>query len=557
MKSSLQIAQESTPRPIMEIAAEAGLVEEEVELYGRFKAKVDPSILGRLGDRPDGRIVVVTAITPTRAGEGKTTTSVGLTQGLGRVGQRAILCMREPSTGPVFGIKGGGTGGGYAQVLPMEDINLHFTGDFHAIAAAHNLLAAALDASIYNDDPLDIEPRTISWPRCLDVNDRSLRDIIIGLGGTAHGIPRESGFVITAASEVMALVGLARDLQDLRDRLGRIVVAETRGLRQVTAEDLRVAGAMTVLLKDSLRPNLVQTLEGQPVLIHTGPFGNIATANNSIVADRIALKLANFVITEAGFGSDLGLEKFCHIVCRYGDLRPSAAVLVATVRAIKAHGGVAEGPGLATPDTDALKRGADNLAAHVEIVQAFGIPCVVSINRFSTDTEPEVSLLRELAVEVGAEQVVVNEGFEKGGAGAVELAEAVVDAIGRPNGFAPINRPGLPIKEQIQRIATLLYGADSVELLPEAERKLAILTDRGLGTLPVCMAKTHMSLSHDPVQKGRPRGFRLPIRNVFACVGAGFVVALCGDIMLMPGLGREPAFMRVDIDDQGRTVGLF
>src|SRR2546425_7414821 len=331
MKSSLQIAQEANLRPIVQVATEAGLLEEEVVAYGPSKAKVDLSVLDRIHDRPDGKMVVVTAITPTKAGEGKTTTSVGLTQGLGRIGQRVVLCMREPSTGPVFGIKGGGTGGGYAQVLPMEDINLHFTGDFHAIAAAHNLLAAALDASIYNDDPLDIEPRTISWPRCLDVNDRSLRDIIIGLGGTAHGVPRESGFVITAASEVMALVGLAANLADLRERVGRIVVAETRNRRPVTAQDLKVAGAMTVLLKDALLPNLVQTLEGQPVLIHTGPFGNIATANNSIVADRIGLKLADFVITEAGFGSDLGLEKFCHIVCRYGDLRPSAAVLVATV----------------------------------------------------------------------------------------------------------------------------------------------------------------------------------------------------------------------------------
>jgi formyltetrahydrofolate synthetase len=557
MKSSLRIAQEAILRPIAQVATEAGLLEEEVMAYGPAKAKVDLSVLDRVHDRPDGKMVVVTAITPTKAGEGKTTTSLGLTQGLGRIGQRVMLCMREPSTGPVFGIKGGGTGGGYAQVLPMEDINLHFTGDFHAISAAHNLLAAALDASIYNQNPLDIEPRTISWPRCVDVNDRSLRDIIIGLGGTAHGVPRESGFVITAASEVMALVGLAANLADLRQRVGRIVVAETRDQRPVTAQDLQVAGAMTVLLKDALRPNLVQTLEGQPVLVHTGPFGNIATANNSIVADRIGLRLADIVVTEAGFGSDLGLEKFCHIVCRYGDLRPSAAVLVATVRAVKAHGGVRYGPALAVPDTDALKLGAENLAAHVEIVQAFGIPCVVSINRFSTDSEAELSLLGELAGEVGAEQVVINEGFEKGGAGAEELAEAVVDACGRPNGFAPINPPGLSIRDQVERIARRVYGADGVEFLPEAERKLAVLKDRHLDTLPVCMAKTHMSLSHDPAQRGRPRGVRLPIRNLLPSVGAGFVVALCGDIMLMPGLGRDPAFHQVDIDEQGRTVGLF
>jgi formate--tetrahydrofolate ligase len=557
VRSTLEIAQAARLRPILEVAAEAGLRPDEIELYGPHKAKVDLSVLDRLGDRPDGKVVVVTAITPTRAGEGKTTTSVGLTQGLGRIGRRVVLCMREPSTGPVFGIKGGGTGGGHAQVLPMEDINLHFTGDFHAIAAAHNLLAAAIDASIYNDNPLDIEPRSISWPRTLDVNDRALRDIIIGLGGTAHGVPRESGFVITAASEVMALVGLAASLPDLRARIGRIVVAETRDQQPVTAEDLRVAGAMTVLLKAALRPNLVQTLEGQPVLIHTGPFGNIATANNSILADRIGLKLADVVVTEAGFGSDLGLEKFCHIVCRYGDLRPSAAVLVATVRAIKAHGGVPEGPALADEDLDALKRGADNLAAHIEIVRAFGIPCVVAINRFSTDTEAELAALGELAGGAGAEGVVVNEGFERGGDGAVALAEAVVEATERPNGFAPINPPGLPLPEQIESIATRIYGADGVEFFPEAVRKLAILERRGLDRLPVCMAKTHMSLSHDAAQRGRPRGFRLPVRNLLPSVGAGFVVALCGDIMLMPGLGRRPAFQDVDVDDEGTTVGLF
>jgi formate--tetrahydrofolate ligase len=557
VRSTLEIAQAARLRPILDVAVEAGLRPDEIELYGPHKAKVDLSVMDRLGDRPDGKVVVVTAITPTRAGEGKTTTSVGLTQGLGRIGRRVVLCMREPSTGPVFGIKGGGTGGGHAQVVPMEDINLHFTGDFHAIAAAHNLLAAAIDASIYNDNPLDIEPRSISWPRTLDVNDRALRDIIIGLGGTAHGVPRESGFVITAASEVMALVGLAAGLPDLRARIGRIVVAETRDQQPVTAEDLRVAGAMTVLLKAALRPNLVQTLEGQPVLIHTGPFGNIATANNSILADRIGLKLADVVVTEAGFGSDLGLEKFCHIVCRYGDLRPSAAVLVATVRAIKAHGGVPEGPALADEDLDALKRGADNLAAHIEIVRAFGVPCVVAINRFSTDTEAELAALGELAGGAGAESVVVNEGFERGGDGAVALAEAVVEATERPNGFAPINPPGLPLPEQIESIATRIYGADGVEFFPEAVRKLAILERRGLDRLPVCMAKTHMSLSHDAAQRGRPRGFRLPVRNLLPSVGAGFVVALCGDIMLMPGLGRRPAFQDVDVDDEGTTVGLF
>jgi formate--tetrahydrofolate ligase len=557
MKSGLEIAQDATLHPILEIAESAGILPEEIEAFGRDKAKVDLSVLRRLADRPDGKLVIVTAVTPTKAGEGKTTTSVGLTQGLGKLGRRVVLCMREPSMGPVFGIKGGGTGGGYAQVLPMEDINLHFTGDFHAIAAAHNLLAAALDASIYNDNPLDIEDRTIAWPRTLDVNDRSLRDVIIGLGGTAHGVPRESRFVITAASEITALLGLASDLEDLRERLGRIVVAETRDGDPVTAEDLRVAGALAVLLKDAIKPNLVQTLEGQPVLIHSGPFGNIASANNSIIADRVGLKLADVVVTEAGFGSDLGLEKFCHIVCRYGNLRPAAAVLVATVRAIKSHGGVPDGPQLAEENLDALKRGVENLEAHLDIVRAFGIPTVVAINRFGADTDRELSLLKDLAVEAGAERAVVNEGFLKGGEGSVALAEAVMETTDRPNAYAPVNPPRTGLREQIEGIATRLYGADGVEFSPVAEQKLAKLARRGLDELPVCMAKTHLSVSHDPTQRGRPRGFRLPVRDLYASVGAGFVVALCGDIMLMPGLGREPAFVHVDIDDEGRTVGLF
>ncbi|HEY7281298.1 MAG TPA: formate--tetrahydrofolate ligase [Actinomycetota bacterium] len=556
MKTGLEIAQEATLRPIGEVAESAGLEPSEVEPYGRHKAKVDLSVLDRLADRPDGRLIIVTAITPTKAGEGKTTTAIGLTQGLGHTGRSVMLCMREPSVGPVFGVKGGGTGGGYAQVLPMEDINLHLNGDFHAVTAAHNLLAAALDASIYNDNPLEIEARSITWPRTLDVNDRALRDIIIGLGGTAHGVPRESGFVITAASEIMALLGLSTGLADLRRRLGRIVVAETRRKQPVTAEDIKAAGAMTVLMKDAIRPNLVQTIEGQPTLIHTGPFGNIATGNNSILADRVGLKLADYVVTEAGFGSDLGFEKFAHIVCRYGNLRPSAAVLVATVRALKSHGGVADAD-LGTRDDAALARGAENLAAHIDIVRTFRLPVVVSINRFHTDTDAEVELLASLARDAGAQQVVVNEGFEKGGAGSVELANAVVEAAEPPSEFAPLNPPGLQIKAQIERIATTLYGADGVDYTREADQRLSRLDDLGLGELPVCMAKTHMSLSHDPSQRGRPKGFRLPIRNVYASVGAGFAVALCGDIMLMPGLGRAPAFVNVDVDVEGRTIGLF
>ncbi|HXF36761.1 MAG TPA: formate--tetrahydrofolate ligase [Actinomycetota bacterium] len=556
MESSLDIAQGAELRPILEVAREAGLEEAEVEAYGRYRAKVDPAaVLHRLGDRPDGRVVIVTAVTPTKAGEGKTTTSVSLTQGLGRLGVRVALCIREPSMGPIFGIKGGGTGGGRAQVLPMEEINLHLNGDFHAVTAAHDLLAAAIDASLFHVNPLGIDPHTITWPRCLDVNDRALRNVVIGLGGPAHGVPRESSFVITAASEVMAVLALASDLRDLRGRLGRIVVAETREGRPVTAEDLRVAGAMAVVLKDAIRPNLVQTLEGQPVLVHAGPFGNIAHANNSILADRVAAKLADVVVTEAGFGSDLGFEKFCHIVCPAAGIAPSAAVLVATVRALKSHGGVAF-ERLGEEDLEALKRGSENLAAHVDIVRSFGAPCVVAVNRFPTDTEAELALLEELAREAGAARVALNEGYARGGEGAEELARAVLEAAAEPGAFAPLNPPGTPLREQIETIATRIYGADGVDLLPRAERDLERLRALGLGTAPVCMAKTHLSISHDPALLGRPRGFRLPVRELVPSAGAGFVVALCGDMQRMPGLGKVPAFTRIDLDERGRVVGL-
>jgi formate--tetrahydrofolate ligase len=458
--------------------------------------------------------------------------------------------------GPVFGIKGGGNGGGYAQIVPMEEINLHFNGDFHAVTAAHNLLAAALDASIFNGNPLDIDPQSITWPRTLDVNDRELRYTVVGLGGRAHGVPRENSFVITAASEVMAIFALASDLQDLRARLGRIVVAETRGGDPVTADDLRVAGAMTVVMKDALNPNLVQTLEGQPVLVHGGPFGNIAHANNSIIEDRVALKLADYVVTEAGFASDLGFQKFCDIVCRTGGFAPSAAVLVTTVRATKSHGGkpFAE---LGSEDLDALRAGADNLAAHIQIVKEYGIPCVVSINNFPTDTEKEIALIEELATEAGAETVVVNRGFAEGGDGAIDLANAVVAACEKPTSFEFLTPPGTPIKGQVEAIATRLYGADGVDYLPQAEKDIARMEQLGFGELPVCMAKTHLSLSHDPLLLNRPSGFRLPVRSVVPSAGAGFVVALCGDMQRMPGLGKTPAFQNVDIDMEGRTVGLF
>src|ERR687892_200634 len=505
---SLELAQRAVLRPIEDVAAEAGLRPGEIEPYGRAAAEVDLGVLDRLADGPDGRVVVVTGITPTSLGEGKTTTSIGLVQGLQRVGARAMLCLREPSVGPVFGSKGGGTGGGHAQVVPMEDINLHFTGDFHAVASAHNLLAAALDASLHHGNPLGIEPRTVTWPRALDLNDRALRHIMVGLGGRAHGVPRETGFVITAASEVMAILAMTSGVQDLRARLGRIVVGAAAAGEPVTAEDLRVAGAMAVLLRHAIRPNLVQTIEGRPALVHSGPFGNIASGNSSVLAARVGRKVADVVVTEAGFGSDLGFEKFCHLV------------------------------------------------AHIENVHAFGVPAVVAVNRVEGDADAELELVAEAARDLGAEEVAVCDGFARGGAGAEDLAKALLAALERPASFAPLNPAGMPIRDQIERIATRLYGADRVELSPAADRSLARLTVRGLDRLPVCMAKSHLSLSHDPALKGRPTGFTLPVRDVVASVGAGFVVALCGDQMLMPGLSREPAFTRMDVDSEGRVVGL-
>src|ERR687891_1472602 len=556
VKSGLEIAQDAVLRPITDVATDAGILEEELEQHGRFKGKLSLSIVDRLADRPNGKLIITTAITPTKAGEGKTTTSISLTQGMGRIGKDVMLCLREPSMGPVFGIKGGGNGGGYAQVVPMEEINLHFNGDFHAVQAAHNLLAAALDASIYHGNPLGIDPVSVTWPRTLDVNDRELRYAVVGLGGEAHGVPRESQFVIVAASEIMAVLALASDLEDLRTRLGRVVVASTFDGTPVTADDLRVAGAMAVIMREAIKPNLVQTLEGQPTLIHAGPFGNIAHANNSIIEDRIALKLADYVVTEAGFASDLGFQKFCDIVCRAGGFAPSAGVLVTTVRATKSHGGMPFDQ-LGTEDLDALRRGIANTAAHIAIVGEYGLPCVVSINRFPTDDESELQLLEKLARDAGAENVVVNEGFSRGGEGAVELADAVVDACERPNRFSQLTPAGTPIREQIEAIATRLYGADGVDYLPQAERDIARIMSMGMGDAPVCMAKTHLSLSHDPTLLNRPTGYRLPIRGVVPSAGAGFVVVLCGDMQRMPGLGRRPAFMGIDLDENGRTVGLF
>ncbi len=556
MKSALEIAHEAQLRPVSEIASAAGILPEELEQCGEFRGKVRLSTLERLSSGPNGKLVIVTAITPTKAGEGKTTTSVALTMGLGKIGKKVMLCLREPSMGPVFGVKGGGTGGGYAQVGPMEDINLHFNGDFHAVTAAHNLLAAALDASIYNGNPLHIDPATISWPRTVDMNDRELRYSVVGLGGKTHGVPREHQFVITAASEVMAIFALANGLADLRRRLGRIVVASTYTGEPVTAEMLKVAGAMTVVMKDAIKPNIVQTLEGQPALVHAGPFGNIAHAANSILADRIALKLADYVITEAGFASDLGFQKFCDIVCRVGEFTPSAAVLVTTVRATKSHGGKPFNL-LANEDLDAITKGADNLAAHVQIVRQYGLPCVVAINSFPTDTAREIDLVRELALKAGAETVVAHSGFSQGGAGTVDLANAVTTACEKKNTFSFLTPTGTPLVQQIEAIATKIYGAAGIDLESQARKDLERVEKLGLAHAPVCMAKTQMSLSHDPALRNRPTGFILPIRAIVPSAGAEFVVVLCGEMQRMPGLGKAPAFMNIDIDGEGRTVGLF
>ncbi len=551
MLSSLEIAQAATLRPIADIASELGLHDDEWEPYGRTKAKIDLSVLDRLEERPDGKLIAVTAITPTRSGEGKTTTSVSLTQGLGAIGRKPMLCLREASLGPVFGVKGGAAGGGYAQVVPMEDINLHFTGDIHAITAANNLLAAMLEAHLHHGDALDIDPATITWRRCLDMNDRALRQITVGLGGPTNGTPRESGFDITAASEVMALLAVSRDLADLRRRLGEITVGKTFSGESVTADMIRAAGAMAVLLKEAIKPNLVQTLEGQPALLHCGPFANIAHGNNSLVADRIGLKLGDYVVTEGGFASDLGMEKFMNIVCRAGDIRPSAVVLVATAQALEHHGGEPGG------GTAAIERGAANLERHINIVKSFGISPVVAVNRFPGDTEEEVQLVRRLALEFGAHAAELNEGFEKGGTGATALAEAVVDAADQPISFRHTYALDAPIAQKIEAVAKTIYGADGVVFQPEAQAKLAEFTAAGYDRLPICMAKTHMSLSDDPTKYCAPTGFDVTVRDIRAYTGAGWLVALLGEMQTMPGLGAEPAAFNIDIDAVGNTIGLF
>ena len=563
MLSDIKIAHAAALRPIGEVAGECGILPGELEQYGTHKAKVRLDVLDRLRDRPNGKYVLVTAVTPTVLGEGKTLTSVGLGQAMRTSGRCAFTCIRQPSLGPVFGIKGGAAGGGYSQVVPMEDINLHLTGDVHAISAAHNLCAAFIDNHIVHGNALDIDTMSIEWPRVMDISDRVLRDIVIGLGGRTHGVPRQTRFEISVASELMAILALAEDLQDLRARIGRIAVGRSRTGQLVTAEDLKVAGAMTVLMKETIKPNLMQDLDGGPVFVHAGPFANIAHGNSSIVADRIALKLADYVITEAGFGADMGAEKFVDIKCRTSGLEPDAAVLVTTVRALKMQSGrFAPKPGrelapvLAIEDLDALAAGMENLVKHIEIIRGFGIPVVVAINEFESDTPAEHALIREHACKTGAFRVVSHRLYAEGGQGGLDLADAVAEACEQPSSFTLTYPNKASLTEKIERIATGVYGADGIDLSASAERAIAAFTGMGYGGLPVCMAKTPLSLTHDPLLKGVPTGWRLPIRDVRISAGAGFVYALCGDIMTMPGLPTRPAGEDIDIDAEGNVVGL-
>jgi formate--tetrahydrofolate ligase len=566
--SDLEIARGVTPKPIGEVAAALGFHDDEVEPYGRTKAKLSIEGIERLeknGAR--GKYVVVTAISPTPLGEGKTTTTVGLAQGLNKIGHRAAVAIRQPSLGPVFGIKGGAAGGGYSQVIPMEEFNLHLTGDVHAIGAAHNLAAAFLDNHLHHGNALNIDLRSITWPRVVDISDRAVRKTIIGLGGRDNGVVRESETVITVASEVMAVLALASDLADLRARLGRIVVAETVDGKPVTTEDLKVAGSMAALLRDAIKPNLLQTLEGGPALVHAGPFANIAHGNNSIIADRAALATTDIVVTEAGFGADMGAEKFFDIKCRASGLAPDAAVIVATVRALKMHGGVGKivagkplDPVLSTENVTAVTAGAQNLVKQIENVRAFGIPVVVAVNAFPTDTAAEHEAIQTVALSAGARAAVVTTHFTDGGAGAAALAEAVwAAATSGEAKFAPIYADDMPLAKKIETIATRIYGADGVDIAPAAAKRLARLEELGYGHLPICMAKTQYSLSHDASKLGRPTGFRVPVKAVTLAAGAGFITAVCGDMRLMPGLNKSPGGERIDLDLEhgGEIVGLF
>jgi formyltetrahydrofolate synthetase len=563
--SDLEIAQEAPLDPILDIAAQVGLAPDDLDLYGAYKAKVHLDVRGTFADRPMGKYIDVTAITPTPLGEGKTTTAVGLSQGLGRLGHSVFTTLRQPSMGPTFGIKGGAAGGGYSQVIPMEDFNLHLTGDIHAVSIAHNLLAAAIDNHLTHGNQLNLNPFSVTWGRVVDLNDRALRQVVIGLGGKPNGYPRESMYDIAVASEVMAILALSTGLADLRARLGRIVVGTTFDGKPVTAEDLKVAGAMAVLLKDALMPTLMQTLEHTPVLVHAGPFANIAHGNSSIVADQIALRLADYVVTESGFGSDIGMEKFMDIKCRASGLTPDVVVIVATIRALKMHGGLGRvvagkplPPELTTENLEALEKGSANLIAHIRISKRFGVPVVVAINHFHTDTDNEVEMLRKIAKEAGAEDALMTDHWARGGEGAVDLAAAVVKAAEQPKDFRFLYPLDMSIRDKIELIATRVYGADGVDFMDEAEKKIRLYTNLGYDNLPICMAKTHLSLSHDPKAKGAPKHFRLPVRDIRASVGAGFLYPLCGTMRTMPGLPSRPAFENVDIDvDTGKVHGLF
>jgi methylenetetrahydrofolate dehydrogenase (NADP+)/methenyltetrahydrofolate cyclohydrolase/formyltetrahydrofolate synthetase/formate--tetrahydrofolate ligase len=576
--SDIEIAQEAVLTPIKEVAESVGLTEDDLDYYGKYKAKVHLDVLEKFKDRPQGKYVDVTAITPTPLGEGKTTTTVGLSQAMGaHLNRNVVTCIRQPSQGPTFGIKGGAAGGGYSQVVPMEDFNLHLTGDIHAVSAANNLLAAAIDARMLHErnygerfktvtglDRLNINPYSVTWNRVVDVNDRELRKVVLGLGAKVDGYPREGGFDISVASEVMAILALTTGLKDMRERLARIVIGQNWAGEPVTAEDLGAAGALTVLMKDAIMPNLMQTLEGTPAFVHAGPFANIAHGNSSIIADQIALKLADYVITESGFGADIGMEKFFNVKCRYSGLIPNTVVMVATIRALKMHGGgprVVAGRDLDKAYTEEnlelVEKGGVNLAKNIEIAKLFGIPVVVAVNRFKYDTDAEVALVQRIAEEAGAYAAVPSNHWTEGGAGSVELAEAVVDACEQPSNFEFLYPLDLSIKEKIETIAAKVYGADGVDYTPLANQQIASYEKAGFGNLPMCMAKTHLSISHDPTLKGVPKGFVLPIREVRASVGAGFIYPLCGEMRTMPGLPSRPVFLQVDLDDDGKVVGLF
>jgi len=564
MLSDLEIAQQAKIEPIVNVARKIGIAEEFLELYGKYKAKISLDILNHLPQRPDAKYIDVTAITPTPLGEGKTVTTIGLSMALNRLKKKSIVCIRQPSLGPVFGIKGGAAGGGYSQVIPMEDFNLHFTGDVHAVSLAHNLCAAFLDNHIFHNNLMKIDLNNILWRRVLDVSDRALRNIRVGLGSKEDGIPRDSGFDIAVASEVMAILALTSDLQDLRKRLSKIVVAYTTDGRPITAEDLRVAGSMAALLKEAIKPNLIQTLDNTPCIVHAGPFANIAHGNSSILADKIAIKLCDYLVTESGFGADCGAEKFMDIKCRYSGMKPNCVVIVCSIRALKMHSGrfkvVAGRPldeGLVKEDLSAIEEGSCNLEKQIENMKLFGVPVVVAINEFTTDAPKEIELVKEKAISFGSDDCCVSRLWKEGAAGGEELARAVIKAANQPNNFKFLYPLDIPIKEKIEIIATKIYGAKEIQYSAAAEEKVIKYTDQGYDKLPICMAKTHLSLSHDPNLKGCPRDFILPIRDIRASIGAGFLYPLCGEMRTMPGLPTEPAGEKIDIDSEGRITGLF